>query len=112
MRIGSLFSGIGGLELGLERAIPDARVIWQVEREPEHSGKQSARWYQFDGCSPRRWWQGALEDLPAWEAEPSMGRVADGVPHRVDRLRCLGNAVVPQVAEVVGRVVAELERLR
>lgn len=40
-----------------------------------------------------------------WEVEPRMGRVADGVPARVDRLAGLGNAVVPQVAEVVGRLV-------
>ena len=33
-----------------------------------------------------------------WEAEPDVGRVADGVPARVDRLRCLGNAVVPAQA--------------
>ncbi len=44
-----------------------------------------------------------------WLPEPNVGRVADGVPRRVDRLRCLGNAVVPQVAEVVGRVVMQLE---
>jgi len=40
-----------------------------------------------------------------WEVEPDMGRVANGVPARVDRLRGLGNAVVPQVAEYVGRLV-------
>ncbi len=38
-----------------------------------------------------------------WATEPDVGRVAHGVPARVDRLRCLGNAVVPQVAEYVGR---------
>tara|TARA_R110000824_G_scaffold59858_1_gene160406 strand:- start:7891 stop:8655 length:765 start_codon:yes stop_codon:yes gene_type:complete len=45
-----------------------------------------------------------------WAAEPSMGRVADGVPRRVDRLRALGNAVVPQCAYEVGRRVAEVMR--
>jgi DNA (cytosine-5)-methyltransferase 1 len=39
-----------------------------------------------------------------WATEPDVGRVAHGVPKRVDRLRCLGNAIVPQVAEVVARM--------
>ena len=44
----------------------------------------------------------------AWSPEPSVGRVAHGVPARVDRLRGLGNAVVPQVAEHVGRIIMEV----
>ena len=44
-----------------------------------------------------------------WETEPNVGRVADGVSARVDRLRGLGNAVVPQVAEYIGRLVMAAE---
>jgi DNA (cytosine-5)-methyltransferase 1 len=40
-----------------------------------------------------------------WRAEPDVGRVAHGVPSRVDRLRALGNAVVPQVVEIIGRAI-------
>jgi len=41
-----------------------------------------------------------------------VGRVAHGVPSRVDRLRCLGNAVVPQVVEIIGRAIIEAEARR
>ena len=44
-----------------------------------------------------------------WKAEPYVGRVADGISHRVDRLRCLGNAVVPQQAYLIFRAIAEYE---
>lgn len=37
-----------------------------------------------------------------WKSEPKVGRVADGVPFRVDRLKGLGNAIVPQVAQMIG----------
>jgi DNA (cytosine-5)-methyltransferase 1 len=40
-----------------------------------------------------------------WIAEPNVGRVAHGIPKRMDRLRGLGNAVVPQVAEYIGRLI-------
>lgn len=40
-----------------------------------------------------------------WADEPNVGRVADGVSSRLDRLRGIGNAVVPQVAEYVGRCI-------
>jgi DNA (cytosine-5)-methyltransferase 1 len=40
-----------------------------------------------------------------WKTEPGVSRVVDGVPSRLDRLRCLGNAVVPQIVEVIGRAI-------
>ena len=44
-----------------------------------------------------------------WKVEPDVGRVAHGIPSRVDRLRGLGNAVVPQVAELIGRMVIDYD---
>ena len=43
-----------------------------------------------------------------WETEPNVGRVAHGVPARVDRLASLGNSVVPQVVEWIGRRIVEV----
>jgi DNA (cytosine-5)-methyltransferase 1 len=48
-------------------------------------------------------------DAGWWSSEPDVGRVAHGVPARVDRLRALGNAVVPQVVEFIGRRILEAE---
>ena len=42
-----------------------------------------------------------------WETEPSVGRVAYGVPNWSHRLKQLGNAVVPQIPELIGRMVME-----
>ncbi len=40
-----------------------------------------------------------------WRTEPDVGRVAHGVPARVHRLRALGNAVVPQIPEIIGKAI-------
>lgn len=47
-------------------------------------------------------------DICGWGAEPGVGRVAHGVPHRVDRLRGLGNAVVPQQTYPVFKAIMEV----
>ena len=44
-----------------------------------------------------------------WDIEPDVGRVAHGIPNRVDRLKQLGNAVVPQIVEQIGRAIMEIE---
>lgn len=43
---------------------------------------------RFNLCSSQEW----------WSTEPSVGRLANGIPRRVDRLKGLGNAIVPQIA--------------
>lgn len=49
-----------------------------------------------------------------WAIEPNVGRVANGVPNRVDRLKCLGNAVVPQQFYPIFRAIymTEMEKER
>ncbi len=45
-----------------------------------------------------------------WLPEPDVGRVANGIPRRVDRLKCLGNAVVPQIPEMIGKMILQAEK--
>jgi DNA (cytosine-5)-methyltransferase 1 len=72
--------------------------------DADHAGRQQQRRPQ-----PIPAEQPAIERSGWWESEPDVGRVAHGVPARVDRLRCLGNAVVPQIVEVIGRAILKSE---
>ena len=45
-----------------------------------------------------------------WSVEPDVGRVANGIPGRVDRLKQLGNAVVPQIPQLIGMAIKEIEK--
>lgn len=44
-----------------------------------------------------------------WNIEPDVGRVAHGVPNRTHRIRCLGNAIVPQISEWIANRIKEIE---
>jgi hypothetical protein len=66
-------------------------------------------WSQPDGAHGRKEWrQPTAADW--WPPEPRVGRVAHGVPRRMDRLRGLGNAVVPKIPEIIGCAILEWER--
>lgn len=81
----------------------------EIKRLAEHCDQQGEAGSVVDGCSPWRRWQRTPELAKHWSAEPQLGRLAYGVPSRVDRLRCLGNAVVPQIVELIGRAIIEAE---
>ncbi len=90
--------------LGGSEAVPDA-----AEQRPPGSG------HPVESIDPTSAGDGEAAQpvdgslVGQWAVEPDVGRVAHGVPKRVDRLRALGNAVVPQVAELVGRRLMELD---
>lgn len=44
-----------------------------------------------------------------WESEPDVGRVAHGIPSRVDRLKALGNSIVPEVAFQFFKIIKQIE---
>lgn len=147
MRVLSLFSGIGGLDLGVKLALPEARVVGYVEKDDYCRRVLTARmadgWLDeapihgditsFDGTG----WRGAVDlvcgGFPCQDIsnagkragiqddptlEPALRLLAHGSPGRVDRnrgasridrLRALGNSVVPQCAAfalltLVGRI--------
>lgn len=50
-----------------------------------------------------------LADPSWWPSDASICRVANGVPNRVDRIKSLGNSIVPQVAEEIGRAIMRVQ---
>ena len=68
------------------------------EREREPVSRESTR-----TCGSHSAWRD-------WPTEPGMDRVVDGLPNRVDRIKCLGNAVVPQQFYPFFAAIAEIEK--
>jgi DNA-cytosine methyltransferase len=55
--------------------------------------------------------QSSFRERPVlWNAEPNVGRVANGVSNRVHRLRCLGNSIVPQVVARIFFAIKEADK--
>lgn len=71
-------------------------------------GEKKAR--DYEGCSGLRAILERAGYSPwCWGAKPPSYRVDDGLPNRMDRLKSLGNAVVPQIPEIIGRAIMEVE---
>ena len=81
----------------------------QPSRAPAGECSEAVYDAMRSGCAgDERWGQSqVLADGRCWAAEPDVGRVAHGIPARVDRLKCLGNAVVPQQAYPIFRALKE-----
>jgi DNA (cytosine-5)-methyltransferase 1 len=54
-------------------------------------------------------WQRGSKRSDWWSIESGVGRVANGIPNRVDRIKCLGNAVVPAQFYPIFQAIADIE---
>jgi len=45
-----------------------------------------------------------------WDVEPNVGRVVNGIPKRVDRLKSLGNSLIPQIPYYIGQSIIQSEK--
>lgn len=101
-------SGLQGSE---QPETPDAAedAGEQPSRVPAGECSEAVYDAMCSGCAgDARWGKSQeLADGRCWAAEPDVGRVAHGVPARVDRLKCLGNAVVPQQAYPIFKALME-----
>ena len=101
-------SGLQGSE---QPETPDAAedAGEQPSRVPAGECSEAVYDAMCSGCAgDARWGKSQeLADGRCWAAEPDVGRVAHGIPNRVDRLKCLGNAVVPQQAYPIFKALME-----
>lgn len=96
LTFGSLFAGIGGFDLGFERAGMVCK--WQVEIDDYATKVLAKHWpHVHRERDIRECGRHNLEHVDV---------ICGGFPC-VDRMRGLGNAVVPQVAEWIGKRIAE-----
>lgn len=96
---------------GRAQQMADSTSVGRKQKHSHESGSGGGDKAQGDfrsGSSCRSYVAG--DERGRWTAEPGMGRVAHGVPDRVDRLRGLGNAIIPQIAEIIAVGIKEVMR--
>jgi len=92
------------LEGWLRKSLRECSSEWTTRQSsPPVADSIGQRKLQSQGLERESWRRPS--DRRWWRTEPDVGRVAHGVPARVDRLRSLGNAVVPQIPEIIGRAI-------
>ena len=93
--------------------VSDANSIGlQKQRLPGFSQESSMPVANYDRRSTEPGLGGMADGLSRWLDEPAgIPRVRTGVKDRVGRLKCLGNAVVPQQFYPIFRAIAEIERM-
>lgn len=85
----------------------DRVFILSYPDESRLQGSGEARDARSEGQEPRHQFITRRHRVSwrEWETEPSVGRVVNGLPRRAHRIRVLGNAIVPQIATMIGKAI-------
>mgnify|MGYP003655365074 CR=1 FL=1 len=75
----------------------------------ERLGQSRSQFNETSSSTSRSEERQGQVDQGWWSVEPNVGRVAHGVSGRVHRLKGLGNSIVPQIAEEIGRAIIKAE---
>jgi len=106
-------SGLNGSKSkGSETAAPEGTERTSGRSSIETMADSEWRESKLGRLYARTWREQKLDErVPGtiWKTEPHMGRVVDGLPDTMDRLKGLGNAVCPQIPELIGRAIMEAE---
>ncbi len=78
---------------------PQRRVSGRKDTERKDQSRYSGCGGTGNRQSEPRW----------WPVEPNILRISHGVPNRVDRLRCIGNSIIPHIAMHIGRAIIEAD---
>ncbi len=94
--------------------LPDANILRMERSGTEQQATRPNKYNWLHWRSTQSGLGGVADGLPSgldghWRVEPDIPRVAKGIKNRVDRLKCLGNAVVPQQAYPIFRAITEIE---
>jgi len=89
----------------IERIIAEASQRWQYEEQQSKEHNNSLPGLPQER-TPKEWNMGSI-----WNEEPNTPRVASGVRDRVDRLKGLGNAIVPQIAYELFKVIEQFNSI-
>jgi len=85
--------------------------VWIIAYSNSNSLRLQGLWQTPPQSRARQQFAGLVQ-VALQNAIPTRngGGVYDGLPYRSHRLKCLGNAVVPQIPELIGRAILDAER--
>ena len=109
IRQGHQEEGFSGDASSSSETLPNSKKLRNGGRNSQECGTEQRELQQKEQKRSSLWSETERrsslfrENENWWSVEPDVGRVAHGVPSRVDRLKSLGNSLIPQIPYYIGQ---------